>query len=471
MKTTNYSEAKIWAQKNFGSVQLYDRRRTQRLINIASQFAAGKGQSLSRLFDSWYDTKALYNLVNLEIMTPDTIQKTHYELTYENIINSSGDVLAIEDSSEFEWSDHEPIEGLGPIGSGRPWDQGFILHSTLALEVLPNASKGTYNLNLLGLVNQEYYVRSPKEKKRKKRSFNDQPLETDLWRKLLTKKSIPPEASNRVFRVCDRNADIYEVITETQNYGCNYIIRVSHDRKVLGDDSNDTIGLFKNMREMPSIGQTSIILRGRKGIKKRTIELDVKWKKVQLRAPSRPGVGIGKLPPLESCVIHVFGIDPETKESIEWFLYTGEEISDLETAIKIVQYYAIRWVIEDYHKALKTGMKAEEMQLKSGQALMATIAIMSVVALRLIDLRERLRIDPESPADESGFSDFELKVLSAFFQKTIKTVYDVAMAIGRLGGHKNRKNDGMPGMLTLWEGLRRFLLIVEGAQLSAKIVF
>jgi hypothetical protein len=472
MKAIDQAETLIWAKNNFDSVQLFDRRRTQRLINIASQLAAGNGQSLSRLFDRWYDTKALYNLVNLEIMTPETIQKAHYELTYDNIIDSTGDVLAIEDSSEFEWNGQEPIEGLGPIGSGRTQDQGFILHSTLAIEVLPNANKDTYNLNLLGLANQEYYVRSLKEEKRKKRSINNQPLETDLWRKLLMKKSIPAEAANRVFRVCDRGADIYEVVTETQEYGCNYIIRVSHDRKVLSEDPTvDNIGLFKSMREMPSMGLTSIVRRGRSGIKKRVIQLGVKWQKVQLRAPSRPGAAIGKLPPLESFVVHVSGIDPETNELIEWFLYTGEKINDLEGAIKIVQYYAIRWVIEDYHKALKTGMKAEELQLESGQALMATIAIMSIVALRLIDLRERLRINPDRPAEESGFSDFELKVLSAYLQKTIKTVYDVAMAIGRLGGHKNRKGDGMPGMLTLWDGFRRFLHMVEGAQLASKLIF
>ena len=54
-------------------------------------------------------------------------QNPHREIAFQNIENWSGDVIAIEDSSEFEWNYKEPIEGLGPIGSGRKGDQGFIL--------------------------------------------------------------------------------------------------------------------------------------------------------------------------------------------------------------------------------------------------------------------------------------------------------------------------------------------------------
>jgi hypothetical protein len=60
--------------------------------------------------------------------------------------------------------------------------------------------------------------------------------------------------------------------------------------------------------------------------------------------------------------------------------------------------YAIRWMIEQYHKAIKTGLGAERRQQESAARWCAAIAIMSVGALRLIELRERLRRHPDVEA-------------------------------------------------------------------------
>jgi len=459
----------LWALNNFGNVQLFDKRRTKRLVNIATRLAENKGQSLARLFDNWYDTKAVYNLLKLDIMTPEVIQNNHRKLTKENIINWEGDVLLIEDSSEFEWNGLEPIEGLGPIGSGRKGDQGFILHSSLAVGVVNKSNNipEEVSTKILGLPYQQYYVRPPKREKKQRRREVKERIETDLWRDVVRNKVLPKEASKKIIRVCDRAADIYEVLEETKDEGYNYIIRVKHDRA----DNNDwEIKLFENMRELPAIGLTTIERRGRDGTQKRLIPLNINWQEVSLRAPARPGgYRIGDLPPLEVTVLRVWGWDTEKDELIEWFLYTNLIIKDLEKAIRTVKYYSLRWIIEDYHKALKSGLKAERLQLETAHALFAAIAIMSIVALRLVDLREALRINPEMPAEESGLNALELKILSVYLKREIKTVKCVALAIGRLGGHQNRKSDGMPGLMTLWLGMSRFLNIVEGVKLKQLI--
>ena len=53
-----------------------------------------------------------------------------------------------------------------------------------------------------------------------------------------------------------------------------------------------------------------------------------------------------------------------------------------------------------------------------------------------------------------------------YLKRDLKTVKCVALAIGRLGGHQNRKSDGMPGVLSLWWGMSRFLGIMEGFHLA-----
>ena len=451
------TSARLWAEENFQNVALFNKKKTARLINISQRLAEGKGTSLARLFDNWYGTKATYKLLNETILTPDTLQQPHRELVREKIDNWQGDVLAIEDSSEFEWNRKAAIEGLGPVGSKRECDQGFVLHSTLAVGI----SKTDNHVNILGLPYQQYHVRSPKLTKRRNRSHSTEPLETDLWREVIKKSSLP--AHKKVIRVCDRAADIYEVLMETKTYGCCHIVRLKHDRLVKEPTELPIKCLMRNLEAM---GETEIEKRVKGDTKKHRIKLKINWLKVSLRSPMRPKSDVGKLPKLEETVVHVWGINPLTGEDIEWFLYTDVEVNSLKNAIKIAQYYALRWIIEDYHKALKTGLKAENLQFETASAIFATIAIMSVVATRLIELRERLRINSEAPAEESGFTELELKVLRTYLKKEIKTVRDVGLAIGRLGGHQNRKSDGMPGMLTLWWGMSRFLTLMEGVLIA-----
>lgn len=446
----NHTNTQEWATKNFGNALLFNKKKVNRLVRIATRLAEAKGTSLARLFDNWYDTKATYTLLKQPVMTPASIQNPHRKIAFQNIENWSGDILAIEDSSEFEWNHKDPIEGLGPIGSGRACDQGFILHSTLALGIKHNGG-----LEVLGLPFQQYYVRPPVREERKRRGRTEDVIETDLWRNIVKEKGLP--AKSKVIRVCDRAADIYEVLTETKEYGCSHIIRLKHDRVVLPEGSQ----IKSLMTNLESMGQTQIEKRVKDGTKSEVIKLHFNWQKVILRAPERPGV---KLPCLEETVVHVCG-ETVNGEKIEWFLYTDLEVNSLEDAIKIVQYYSLRWTIEIYHKILKTGLKAENLQLETAHAIFAAISIMSIVGLRILDLRERLRMNPEAPAKESGLDELELKVLGKYLKRDLKTIKCVALAIGRLGGHQNRKSDGMPGVLSLWWGMSRFLGIMEGVRL------
>ncbi len=109
------------------------------------------------------------------------------------------------------------------------------------------------------------------------------------------------------------------------------------------------------------------------------------------------------------------------------------------------------------------------MQLEEGSRLIAAVAMMSVVALRLLDLRERVRLIPEAAAEESGLSRCELDVLSRAVGHPVLTVRDVGLAVGRLGGHLNRKSDGLPGWQTLSHEMTKLGLLVQGYRLALGI--
>lgn len=91
---------------------------------------------------------------------------------------------------------------------------------------------------------------------------------------------------------------------------------------------------------------------------------------------------------------------------------------------------------------------------------------MSVVATRLLSLKEQGRIDEDAPACESGLDDVEREVLGELVSRDLLTVGDVMLAVGRLGGHMNRKADGWPGWQTLWAGWQQLSRVVQGYRLA-----
>ena len=191
---------------------------------------------------------------------------------------------------------------------------------------------------------------------------------------------------------------------------------------------------------------------------------------VALRAPWRPGYGRSGKSPIKCTAVRVWEVAaPDATDRLEWILLWDADVADFAQARTCGLQYATRWVIEEYHKAIKTGLGAERLQLESAERLFAAIAIMSVVALRLIALREHLRRHPDAEAAQSGLSPLELEVLRARSGCRLRTVREVALAIGRLGGHRNRTREGLPGGQTLWHGMNTLHILVEGVLIAQRL--
>ena len=72
---------------------------------------------------------------------------------------------------------------------------------------------------------------------------------------------------------------------------------------------------------------------------------------------------------------------------LEWLLRCDQPVTDFVQALVCARQYASRWLIEDFHKALKTGLGAEKLQLQTAACLFVAVALLSIVALALVDLR------------------------------------------------------------------------------------
>ncbi len=73
-------------------------------------------------------------------------------------------------------------------------------------------------------------------------------------------------------------------------------------------------------------------------------------------------------------------------------------MTNLRVALEVVEWYAQRWVIEDYHKCLKTGCAMEQRQLETADGLLAVLGFLAIVAVRLLQLRTLSRERPDALA-------------------------------------------------------------------------
>jgi hypothetical protein len=274
--------------------------------------------------------------------------------------------------------------------------------------------------------------------------------------------------------VADRGADIYEHLLQCQAQGLGFVVRVAQNRAlVAGADKTPAGRLFELARAQPSAGSFTVALRGRPRQPAREVALQVSFSPaLALRAPQRPGGATGKGEPVSGGVVRVWEeTDPDAPApGLEWLLLCDQPVTDLAQALTCARQYASRWLIEDFHKALKTGLGAEKLQLQTAARLFAAVALLSVVALALVDLREKSRLEPDLPAEAAGLTATELRVLRHQYRRPLATVREVYLALAALGGHLGRKGDGPPGWHTLWLGRRSLRLLVEGVNMAAQLL-
>jgi hypothetical protein len=127
----------------------------------------------------------------------------------------------------------------------------------------------------------------------------------------------------------------------------------------------------------------------------------VAWRELEL-LPPRNG-------PKGRAPIRVRGVRV-WNSTLEWLLLTTRPVENLDQALDIVGWYARRWTVEDFHKAWKTGCRAEQRRLAQADRLVPLLGALVIVAVRLLELRDAARRDPNALADAP---EAAIKILAA----------------------------------------------------------
>jgi hypothetical protein len=251
----------------------------------------------------------------------------------------------------------------------------------------------------------------------------------------------------RASDVGDREADIFELFVELDALEDGFVLRATHDRRTTeGSDDARTYSLSE-AESAPIVAVETIEVPAKVNRPARKAKLEIRAKRVEVMPPKnadRKGADIWMN------VVVVREIDaPSDKEALRWDLLTREPIETTNDVLRVVAIYRQRWKVEEFHMGLKTGCALEERQLESFHALSKFLAFASVVAVRLLPLRDAARAPEPRPASDV-LNDVQYKLLRQAFPRLPEACpADRALrAVAELGGFFDTSKKVQPGWRT-----------------------
>jgi len=456
--------ASAWAVQQWAAVELGDRRRTQRAVEIGARMAEHPESSLPEQMKVPSRLKAAYRLLNNLAVTLESLTAPHRQQT-QAAAGRTAVVLMVEDTTELDYTNHREKKGLGPLGNG--YKQGLLLHSTLAINPDTRA--------VLGLAHQQVVVRQPTPKPEPPRTRSP---EAQVWEVSAQAVGSPPPGVQWV-HVADRASDIFEFMQTCRAQGKHFLVRAQRNRRltwaeeVPQADQAEAQALMEYARTLPPVAESAypVQVPARPPHAARTAVLALQWAAITIPPSRGTAPAARRAGALTVWVVRAWEPDPPPDvEPLEWILLTSWPVAGLAEAHRLVEWYSCRWISEDYHQCLKTGCRIERSQLDEAADIARLLGFASLIAVRLLQLRQAARHTPEIPAT-ALVEPLMVQVLAAR-QHTdwpTMTAEQFWHRVARLGGHQGRRRDGPPGWRTVWRGWRYLSDLTEGARLFASL--
>ena len=204
-----------------------------------------------------------------------------------------------------------------------------------------------------------------------------------------------------------------------------------------------------------------------------TVVLELKYHRLRILPP------VGKRRRYQALTLTVIHAQeqgtPQGREKIDWKLLTDLPVASPQAAIEKLQWYALRWKIEVFHKIMKSGCKVEASRLRTAERLVNLLATCCILSWRIFWMTMINREQPAA-APTVALTQMELDLLDhlvadrADRMPAMKTLTHYLTKIARLGGYLARTHDPDPGNIVIWRGLSRLTDIALGFSLHAKNV-
>jgi hypothetical protein len=451
-------DAVAWAEAEFGGAELGDVRRTRRLIQVVSEAARRPGGTVSRVCTTSASREGAFRLLESDAVKPAALRTAMESAALRRCRGEHRVIVAI-DGSSLTVTDEAAAKGLGGVGAWHRGARGVQTMTALAV---------TTHGSTLGICGQRMWVRS-RRSKHGERGAQGKTSENRFWLELLRDVSgsfaDEVEGCTPWFQL-DRGADGWEVLSFARKAGLLMTVRAAHDRRV-GVHGR----LWAALETARVVGKRTVAVPKRPATRKKT---RVNGKRTTRAVPARPSrtarltIRAATVPVMcRAPNGRVFEVDlnavfvrerRRSDDRVEWMLLTTHPIATKRDVLAVVDAYALRWRVEDFHRTWKRGLcRVEDTQLRSRDAIFKWATILAAVATRAMRLTHLARESPDTPAS-AEFSATEIAAVvmlrepPGFDGSTSPTLAQAVRWIAEIGGYTGPWN-GPPGVTVIGRGL------------------
>ena len=465
------SDAAHWVDDEIDESVFKDARLGKRFRELLIRMGGGIGESIPLACQDWANTKAAYRFFANKRVGEGDILSGHFDATRTRFEAARGTVLLLQDTTEFTYQRARPelVGFTKDINSGKD-KRGRFRHHTLCGILMHSSLAVTTDGLPLGLTAVKFWTRKKfKGTAALKRKINPtrvpiEKKESVRWLDNLRQSIGLLGKPNRCIHVGDRESDIFELYCLTRDLATHFIVRMQTDR--LAGDGDHTIS--QEMDEVAIKGLHRVEVRNENG-DPISVTLEIRTKRIHVLPP------IGKqnrYPALDLTVIHATERGaPKGRKPIEWKLMTDLPARSRSEAVEKIDWYAMRWKIEVFHKILKSGCCAEESKLRTADRLTNLMAVYCILSWRVFWLTMLNRTAPNiAPTMALGPIEIELldQLVADVGNRKCRsgTLSFYLIKLARLGGYLARSSDPPPGNTVIWRGLSRLTDIEIGLELG-----
>jgi hypothetical protein len=430
-----------WLEREVAGCQFQDLRHGKRFRTLLGQLSEQIGGSIPFACQDWAATKAAYRFLSNERINEEKILEEPHAIGIVHKLQTRYDRPRYHTTS------------------------GVLMHSSLVVtqEGLP-----------LGLAAIKFWTRDKFHGANAlKRKINPtrvpiEQKESYRWLENVKQSTALLASPERLVHIGDRESDIYELFSIAQDAGTHFLLRTCVDR--LAGEGDHTVA--DEMREVKVQGLHRIEVRDKKGNISEAV-LELRYRRIQVLPPIAKQ---RQYPPLMLTVLHATERDaPKGRDKVDWKLVTDLPVRSRKEAVEKLNWYAMRWKIETFHKILKSGFNAEEVRLRTAERIVNLIAIFCILSWRVFWMTMVNRSMPEvSP--EMALTPTELYLLDQLVPDRPgpappnSTLALYLTKLAQLGGYLARAKDPPPGNTVMWRGLTRLTDIQLGFILGTQVV-
>lgn len=385
-------------------------------------------------------------------------------------------VLCIQDSTEINLYNHlNRLKKDDSLGTTNAYDRGlgFFLHPSLVVDAQTCIPYGFSHVKIWN---------RPEERFTKaQRGYQHLPIEEKesyKWIETSKKtKEVLSEASC-VIIIQDREGDIYDQFAIVPDDKTHLLVRARANRRL-----KDKSKLFSTLDGQPAQAfyMLNITEDKRRKRKKRTARMEVRYKEIELLRADSSSKDTPKS--IKMFLIEAKEADSKVTDPVCWRLLTTMSVTDNTTALRCIEWYCWRWMVEEIFRILKKeGFDIEASELEYGKSIRKLCLLMldTILKLFMMQIAYAMPEDDGFPAascfteqDQECLTDIipslegkTEKQRNTYSEKTLKRY---VWAIARLGGWKGYKSERPPGITTLWIGLQKLGAIKTGWMINRDV--